>query len=117
MVGPLGSNMAALKAFETKMGVTANNIANVNSEGFKKSTAILKEGPNGDVQADIERIDTPGLSIAAVEGDQTTTKELSNVDLSKEISDAIVTDLGYGANLEAIKAQNDVLGSILNILG
>ena len=47
MVGFVGSNPAALKAFGTKMEVTANNVANVNSDEFKKSRATLKEGENG----------------------------------------------------------------------
>ena len=108
---------AALRAFETKMEVTANNIANLNSDGFKKSRVELKEGPNGNVQVDVDRIDTPGHSVFSVEGGQETQRELSNVDLSEEITEAVVTDLGYGANLEAVKAQNDMLGTVLDILG
>lgn len=117
MVSSLGSSMAALKAFGTKMEVTANNIANVNSEGFKKSRALLKEGSNGNVQGDVDRIDTPGHSTITVEGGQITEKELSNVDLSEEFSEMIVTEHGYGANLKAVKAQDEMLGSGLDILG
>ena len=117
MVSSLGINTAALKAFGTKMGVTAENIANVNSEEYKKSRAVLKAGPNGDVQVDIERIDTPGPSIVSVEGGQTTKKELSNVDLSEEISEMIIAKHGYGANLKAVKAQDELLGEALDILG
>ena len=117
MVGSIGNNLAALKAFGTKMEITANNAANVNSEEFKKSRAKLAEGANGGVQVDVERIDTPGPSIGTVERDQTTKKELSNVDLSEEISEMIMTRHGYSANLEAIKAQDDMLGDTLDILG
>jgi len=117
MVGSIGSNLAALKAFGTKMDVTANNIANVNSEEFKKSRATLTEGANGSVQVDVERIDTPGPSIGTVEGDQATKKELSNVDLTEEISEMIITKHGYTANLKAVEAQNEMLGDALDILG
>ena len=117
MVGSIGSNLAALKAFGTKMDVTANNIANVNSEGFKKSSAKLTEGANGDIQVDVERINTPGPSITTTDGDQVTKKELSNVDLAEEMPEMIMTRHGYSANLEAVKAQDDMLGDILDILG
>ena len=117
MVSSLGINTAALKAFGTKMDVTAKNIANVNSEEFKKSRATLKAGPNGNVQVDVETIDTPGPSVVSEEGGQATKKELSNVDLSEEISEMIIAKHGYGANLKAIKAQDEVLGEAIDILG
>ena len=41
MVGSIGNNVAALKAFGTKMEVTAKNIANINSDEYKKSRAEL----------------------------------------------------------------------------
>ena len=117
MVGSIGSNLAALKAFGTKMDVTANNIANVNSEEFKKSSAKLTEDPNGSVRVDVERINTPGPSITTTDGDQVTKKELSNVDLAEEMPEMIMTKHGYSANLQAVKAQDDMLGDILDILG
>ena len=117
MVGSIGSNLAALKAFGTKMDVTANNIANVNSEEFKKSSAKLTEGANGDIQVDVERINTPGPSITATDEDQVTKKELSNVDLAEEMPEMIMTRHGYSANLKAIEAQNEMLGDVLDILG
>ena len=117
MVGSIGSNLAALKAFGTKMDVAANNIANVNSEEFKKSSAKLTEGANGDIQVDVERINTPSPSISTVEGDQAAKKELSNVDLTEEMSEMITTRHGYTANLKAVEAQNEMLGDTLDILG
>ena len=117
MVNSIGNNLAALKAFGTKMETTAKNIANVNSEEYKKNRATLKEGPNSGVQADVERINTPVPSIATVEGDQITKKELSNVDLAEEISDMIITKHGYSANLQAVKTQDEMLGATLDILG
>ncbi len=39
MTFSVDNNISALKAFGAKMGVTANNIANVESEAFKKSRA------------------------------------------------------------------------------
>ena len=117
MINSLGSNVAALKAFGTKMRVTSNNIANVNSIEFKKSRALLKEGPNGNVEADVERIDTPGQLVLTVEDGQVTEKELSNVDLSEEIPQMMVTQHGYEANLKAIKTQDEMVGSAIDILG
>jgi flagellar hook protein FlgE len=39
------------------------------------------------------------------------------VDLSEGISEMIITQHGYGANLQTVKAQDEVLGEALDILG
>ena len=41
MVFSISSNLNALDAFGKKLGVTANNVANHQSEGFKKSEANI----------------------------------------------------------------------------
>jgi flagellar basal-body rod protein FlgC len=49
MIPSINSTVSALQAYKKSMGVTANNIANVNTEDFKKSRATMKEGANGSV--------------------------------------------------------------------
>ena len=60
MVTSIGSNVSALQAFSKQMAVSANNVANVYSDEFKKSRAINTEGENGQVKTIITKIDTPG---------------------------------------------------------
>lgn len=43
MIGSLYSGISGLKAHQVKMNVVGNNIANVNTAGFKKSTVNFKE--------------------------------------------------------------------------
>jgi flagellar hook protein FlgE len=43
MIQLSGTTLSALRAFGLKFQVTANNIANVNTDGFKKSRADLKD--------------------------------------------------------------------------
>jgi len=117
MVGSIGNSVAALKALGTKMDVTAKNIANANSDGYKKSRAVLKEGPNGGVGSHVETIETPGTSIVSVEDGQKTKKELSNVDLTEEMTEMIVTQHGYTANLQSIETEDEMLGAALDIVG
>ena len=49
MTFSIQSTLSAVTAFGEKMGVTANNIANVETEEFKKSKATLVEGPRKNV--------------------------------------------------------------------
>jgi len=115
MISSINSNLSALVAFGKKMGVTSNNIANVNTDGFKKSRAVLSEGDSGEVRADIEQLDTPGPMRTVVQDGVATEKEMSNVDLTQEIPEMIPTKRAYEANLKAIKTLDDMLGVLVDL--
>ena len=117
MIFSVNSNLSALRAFGVKMGVSANNVANVNTDEFKKSRAILQEGPGSRVQVDIERIDSPGHPIIEVDDMQIIERESSNVDLAEEIPGTILTQRGYEANLTTIKTQDEMFGNIIDMIG
>ncbi len=51
MINGIYSAISALKAFEKKLGTSANNIANVNTQGFKTSRASSQEASSQDVSA------------------------------------------------------------------
>jgi len=76
----------------------------------------LAQGPGGNVQADVDRIDTPGHTILQRDGGNLTEKELSNVDLTEEMPEMILTQHGYDANLKAVKTQDEMLGLMLDTL-
>ena len=116
MISPISSSISALSAFGKKLGVIANNIANVNTEGFKKSRAIFNEGSHGGVQVSINRVDTPGYPIMDEDTGEMTDKETSNVGLIEEIPQLIMAKRGYQANLKTVKAQDEMLGSLIDIL-
>ena len=117
MISAVNSTVSALQAYKTQMEVTSNNVANVNTEGFKKSKATLKEGDNGDVQVDVNRVNTPGHRYQELEGDQMVEKESSNVDLAEEFPQMMVTQHAYEANMKVLQAQDKMLGTALDIVG
>ena len=116
MTSSIQSTLSAIKAFGTKMGVTANNIANVETEEFKKSTATLVEGPKGNVEVEITQPDIPGPVVVDGADGQLTEKKMSNVDLAEEIPQTIVAQRGYEANLATIRTQDEILKSIIDII-
>jgi flagellar hook protein FlgE len=116
MIFSVGNTISSLSAHATKLAVTANNVANVETEGFKKSRAVLQEGSNGAVQVQIDQVNTPGPLIQEDGADQYTAVEMSNVDLSEEIPQTMLTQIGYEANLVMIKTADETLGSVLDIL-
>jgi flagellar hook protein FlgE len=117
MISPVSSTVSALQAYNSQLEVTSNNIANVNTDEFKKSKATLKEGANGGVQVDIRRVDTPGHRYQELAGDQMVEKESSNVDLTEELPQMMVTQHAYQANMKVIQTQDEILGTALNIMG
>ena len=116
MIPPLNNSVSALQAHVRKLGVTANNIANVISEGYKKYRASMEEGPHGGVKVNIARVDTPGYPYEVIENGQPVEKEMSNVDLTEEIPNLMIVKQGYEANLKTIQTQDKMLGSLLDII-
>jgi flagellar basal-body rod protein FlgC len=116
MTFSIQSTLSAIKAFGEKMGVTANNIANVQTEEFKKSTATLVEGPKENVEVEITQPDISGPVIVDETDDQLTQKEMSNVDLAEEIPQTIIAQRGYEANLATLRTQDEMMKSIIDII-
>ncbi|MBU1053022.1 MAG: flagellar basal body protein [Proteobacteria bacterium] len=114
MINSVYNNVSALFAFSTKMGVCGNNLANVNTDEFKKSRTDIVELSNGSVDAQISEVDTPG-SLYSEPGDQTI-REMSNVDIAEEIVQTIPTQHGYEANIKMISVYDEMLGSVIDII-
>lgn len=93
----ISSNIASLQANQTFMNVNANNIANSNTEGFTPSRTTITEGVNAQPQAQVSS------------GNQART------DLNKEINDQVIIGSVNDANIAAIKTQDEMLGSLLDI--
>jgi flagellar basal-body rod protein FlgC len=114
MISSVYNNISSLYAFGTRMGVNANNIANVNTDEFKKSRADIVATFNGSVEAEVRRVDTPG-SLYSEPGDPMI-REMSNVDIVEDVVQIIPTQHGYQANLKMISVYDEMLGSIISII-
>ena len=117
MITGFSSSMSALIAFGKRMAVAANNVANLQSEGFKKSRALLEEESRGGVAGHVETVNTPGVVMTEEDQQGGVQKELSNVDLEKEIPETILTERGYQANLKTLETEEEMLGYLLDTKG
>ncbi|WP_419655276.1 conserved uncharacterized protein, DUF1078, related to flagellar basal bodyrod protein [Desulfosarcina variabilis str. Montpellier] len=117
MVSPVDSSLSAVNAFSKKMQVTANNVANVNTDEFKKSRVTLSEGRSGGVEANVSKVDTPGYPKQITEEGQAKEVESSNVDLTEEMTESVSTQRAQEANLKSIKVQDEMIGSLLDTIG
>lgn len=52
--------LTAINAFDKNLSIIANNIANVNTDGFKKSRAVMEGKETSGVSVTPEQVNTPG---------------------------------------------------------
>ena len=114
MVSGISSSLSGLFAFSRKMSVATGNIANVNTDEYKKTVATIVEDTKGLPGVRTEKPDTPGPVAQETDG---TLRELSNVELAEEFPQMMISQRGYDANIGALKAQDEMVGSLLDILG
>jgi len=87
---------SALSAYAIRQAVTANNVANVQTEDFKASRAINSEKPNGGVSVRVEKTE-------------------DRVDISREAVNMMSNSSSFKANTKAIKANDEMTRELLNI--
>ncbi len=107
--------LSGLKAFGTKIQSNANNIANANTDGFKKSRVNLASTSPQGVSATVEKVNSPGSSYFRETSDGMELTELSNVDLGSEIPEMNLNSQLYKANLKTIQVADEMMGTLLDI--
>lgn len=116
MISGIYSSLSALFGFQTKLESTANNVANVNTDGYKKTRVTLQEGQiQGGVAVNIQKIETPVPIVYEQTNKGEVPVEKSNVDLTEEMPNLLLTKRFYQANLKTIAAQDEMLGNLLDI--
>ena len=103
-------NLSALDSLGVAQQVSANNIANVSTEGFKASSVALESGPEGQ-----------GVGVAAINestnaGPEVDGVEMSNTDIGTEMVDMMTTGHAFSANVAAIRASEEMTGHLINMV-
>ena len=115
MISSIQSALSGLQAFGTKIHSNANNIANSNTEGYKRTRVTLAEqNPNG-VKAEVRRSEQPGPMIYTETNNGLELVEQSNVDIANELPDMMLNTNFYKANLKTLQAADEILGSVLDL--
>jgi len=91
-----GITGSALQAFATSQQVTANNVANLNSDGFTASRTTFQDNRSSGVSA-------------SVSGTEDT------VDVSREATNMISNSKGFSANLKVLRTADEMTRELLNI--
>ncbi len=115
MLVGMRSALSGLQAFSCKAEATAHNVANMQTEGFKRTRVTLAAQVPSGVQATIGRDDTPGPFTAEATSKGMELIEQSNVDLSVEIPEMLRTVHGYKANVNSLRAGDEMMRTVLDI--
>ena len=103
------------RAYARQTSVTAANISNVNTPGFNPSRSVTQPVPAGGV--------TSTVQTTAAQGPMTqdpslqATPEVSNVDIGGEMVNLIQSKYGFSAQTSVIKASDEMMGSLMDIVG
>lgn len=115
MISATQSALSALNAFGTKLNSNANNIANIQSEGFKKTRVINESSESQGVNAVVDKVDTQGMVRMEETSNGSEMIELSNVDMAEELVDSNMNTRFYQANLKTITTEDEMTQSVLDL--
>ncbi|MCX5720548.1 MAG: flagellar basal body protein [Nitrospirae bacterium] len=115
MISAMHSALSGVAAYAKQIEVSAHNVANVNTDGFKKSQTDLVEGSNGGVRPVVRKDDSAGPTVLSDRGHGPTQVELSNVNLADEAVTQIIAQRGFEANISTLRTADDMLGTILDM--
>lgn len=114
MISGIGSSLAGLFAFGSKLSAAAHNVANVNTDGYRKTTATIAEGEKGLPVVAYGKPNVPPQVIREPDG---ITGERSNVELSEEFTRMMISLRGYEANIKTLKTEDEMIGTLIDIIG
>jgi len=89
-------NANSMMAHAEWMGNNAHNVANVNTDGFNSTQTTIQNPSEGSVQA----VSSPANS---------------STDLAREFTEQIPIEEAHGANAQAIKAYDEMIGSLIDL--
>ena len=114
MIAGIASALSGIQTGGKILSVGAHNIANAQTEGFKRTRALPVESSPGGVTVTLDKDVRPGPLFFSHEA-PFLLREGSNVDLEKEIISNLQAVNFIEANIASVRIQDKVLGSLLDI--
>lgn len=87
---------SGLQAAQARLGAAAHNIANMQTEGFKRETVSAQAAPQGGVVVSISQAAQAGS------------------DLTQDVVDQMSAQNAFLANVQVLKTADQMVGSLLD---
>lgn len=94
------SSVQALGALGVSLNSSANNIANMSTEGFRSSSVNFADGAGG-----------RGVEVSSVTRSQT-----PGVDITRDMVNMMQVENSYAANATMIRTGDEITGTVLNMI-
>lgn len=112
MVSSVNSSVSAIHAASQQQAVSAHNVANSNTDGYKRAVATTEEDAHGGVNVSIRKDQTP----APVYQRRGKEVESSNVDQARETADQIHAKALFEANIASLKSYEETQKTIVDMV-
>lgn len=91
--------VSGMRAAQTRLDVSANNVANASTPGYRAQSVSQTAAPgSGGVSTSVQRA-----------------QEAEGVAMEKEAVEQMAATYAFKANLQVVKAQDQMMGSLLNV--
>ena len=88
---------SGMQAALQRQGASANNIANQNTEGYRRERVVQRANPEGGTTTSVSRLPQPGSQ------------------LEQDMVDQISSSYSFQANLKTLKVQDQMMGALLDV--
>lgn len=123
----ISTSQSALNVFSLAQDITANNVANINTDGYKAKRLDVESAPDGQgvrAQTIVESTEPGPLTnqIQPRENNdgrieqQEVITEGSNTEVSQEVTQMIKNERGFEANAQVVRTYDQMAGIIIDML-
>ena len=106
--------ISGLQAASLKLKVSANNVANANTDGYQKQQVTTRTGTYG-VEVKVEKVSAVESPNNIQTGGEPIPDAPSNVDVAEELLEMKAAQNLFEANLKTLNTNDNMLGRILDI--
>lgn len=96
--------ISGIKTSITRHDVTAHDVANINTEGYSESTVHQAE------------VKPQGVRISSISKTPNSPHNYSNTDLAEETKEQVQNKNTLTANVKVLKAKDDMLGEVIDLI-
>ncbi|MBN2809390.1 MAG: hypothetical protein JXR80_07840 [Deltaproteobacteria bacterium] len=117
MVNTLDTSLNAIQNNFARLQTSADNIANLNTDGYKGQRLIFSQGASGNPTPRRTSDLSPGPTrLEENQQGDLVEIEMSNVDLATEMVKSMESEQAIKANIKAARTADEILGEIIDTL-
>ena len=116
MIPATQAALSAVQAYSLKTQATANNIANLDTDGFKGDVVTLSSQLPQGVTTNVSKDTSAGALLPEmISTGREEMVEQSNVDLAKEMVDLITEKHGFSANIKTLQTADEMSKTVIDL--